>query len=117
MRIPTLLVRSRQTLQSVPHRPVADPDGAAVPPHLALIMLFVGGRPLRRNGIGVFEDEDILVLAEEAVEVFEAAAGRFGIEEVDGGYKGEVEDGPDDVEPPMERLDTNRGDLNNCCGL
>ena len=80
-------------------------------------MLFVGGRPLRRNGIGVFEDEDILVLAEEAVEVFEAAAGRFGIEEVDGGYKGEVEDGPDDVEPPMERLDTNRGDLNNCCGL
>ena len=58
-----------------------------------------------------------MVFAEEAIDVFEGAVGGFGVEEVDGGDEGGVEDDPDDVEAPAEGLDADRGDFNDCGGL
>ena len=46
-----------------------------------------------------------MILAEHAIDVFEGAVCSFRVEEVDGGDEGEVEDGPDDVEFPVEALD------------
>ena len=87
-------------------------------------MLDVRQGPLGRDGIFVGENEDlrfgvsglvreifvrepyVFVLAEHAVDVFESAVGGLGEEEVDNGDEGGVEDGPDDVEFPVERLDS-----------
>ena len=52
-----------------------------------------------------------MIFAEETINVFERAVGRFGVEEVDGGDEGGVEDNPDDVEAPAEGLDSDRSDF------
>ena len=52
-----------------------------------------------------------MILAEETVHVLEGAVGGFGVEEVDDGDEGEVEDDPDDVELPAEGLDADGGDF------
>ena len=64
-----------------------------------------------RGGVGVPVDEDVVVLAEEAVDVLERAVGRLGVEEVDDGHEREVEDGPDDVEAPVDAGDADGRDL------
>ena len=48
-------------------------------------MLNVRGGSLAGDGVFVAEDEDGLVFAEEAVDVFEFAVGGFGVEPVFGG--------------------------------
>lgn len=53
----------------------------------------------------------VLVFAEHAVDVLEFAVRGFGVEEVDDGDEGGVEDGPDDVELPLQGLDAYWGDL------
>ena len=74
-------------------------------------MLNVPPRPLARNSIFVPENENALVVTEEAVDVLEGAVGGLGVEEVDDGDKGGVEEGPDDVEFPLEGLDAYGGDF------
>ena len=55
-----------------------------------------------------------MVFAEEPVNVLEGAVGGFGVEKVDDGYEGGVEDDPDDVEFPAKGLDADRGDFDDC---
>ena len=81
-------------------------------------MLDVCSRSFACDGILVAEDEDVLIFAEEAVNVFKFAVGGFGVEaikvysieslddqqedlQVDDGNEGGVEDGPDDVKFPL----------------
>jgi hypothetical protein len=45
----------------------------------------------------------------------QGSSGCFGVEEVDAGDKGEIQDSPDDVEFPVEVLDPDGGDLNDLC--
>jgi hypothetical protein len=71
-----------------------------------------------------------MILCEEAVEIFEATAGSlcgvsnftfgryerstyFWVQEVDNGHERSVQDGPDDVEAPVKRVDANRRDFHN----
>ena len=74
-----LLVRQVHLGQPPPHRLGVGAHNAAVAPDLALLVLDVRGRALAGDGIFVSEDEDGLVFAEEAVDVFEFAVGGFGV--------------------------------------
>ena len=76
-------------------------DDRAVPSHLLMLIIDVCLRPLGARGILVAENEDVLILTEEPIDVFKFAARGFGVEEVDDGDEGGVEEGPDDVEFPM----------------
>jgi hypothetical protein len=58
-------------------------NNTAMPPNLLLLHLHVLFRSTRRNGFFVTEDEQRRVAVEEAVDVFEAATGGFGVQEVD----------------------------------
>jgi hypothetical protein len=58
-------------------------NNTAMPPNLLLLHLHVLFRSARRNGFFVTEDEQRRVTVEEAVDVFEAATGGFGVQEVD----------------------------------
>lgn len=80
-------------------------DDAAIPSDLDLLVLNVRQWTLRGNGIFVLEDEDVAILAEQAIDVFERAVGGFGVKEVDDWDEGGVENGPDYVELPVEILD------------
>jgi hypothetical protein len=82
-----------------------------ISPHLLNFLLCIPLRPLRRNGIRVLENENILILGEEAIEIFESAVRGFRVEKVDYGDKGGIEDGPDDVEFPLQRIDPDWGDF------
>lgn len=59
----------------------------------------------------VKSDDDTRVFTEVVVDVFERTARSFGIEEVCEWNEGAVEDRPDDVELPVEVLDTNLSDF------
>ena len=77
-----LLIRQIHFRQPPSHRLRICAHNTAVAPHLALLVLDVGGRALAGDGVFVAEDEDGLVFAEEAVDVFEFAAGGCGVEPV-----------------------------------
>jgi hypothetical protein len=72
-----------------------------------------------------------VILCEEAVEILEASAGSlrgisnftfgmheistyFWVQEVYNGHERSVQDGPDDVEAPVKRVDANGRDFHNC---
>ena len=76
-------------------------------------MLNVSKRTLGRDGIFILEDEDVLVVTEETVNIFEGAIRGFGVEKVDDWDEGSVEDGPNNIKLPMEGLDADGGDFNN----
>lgn len=57
-----------------------------------------------------------MVVCEEAVHILEGAVCCFGVEEVDDGDEGEVEDCPDDVELPAEGGDAWWCDFDNLLG-
>ncbi len=65
-------------------------------------MLDISKRTLGRDSIFVLEDQDILVVSEETVNIFEGAIRGFRIEKVDDWDEGGVEDGPNDIKLPME---------------
>lgn len=77
-----LLVRQIHLRQPPPHRLGVGAHNAAVASYLALLVFDVCGRALAGDGVFVAEDEDGLVFAEEAVDVFEFAVGGFGVESV-----------------------------------
>ena len=87
------------------HRLRIRTHNTTVPPDLRLFVLDICQGSLCSDGVFVREDEYVVVFTEEAVDVFEGAVGGFGEEEVDDGNEGGVEDGPDDVEFPVEGLD------------
>ena len=74
-------------------------------------MLDVTPRSLRADGLFIPAHDDAVVFAEEAIDIFESAVGGLRVEEVDYGDEGGVEDSPDDVEFPVEGLDTDGGDF------
>ena len=80
--------------------------------YLSLFMLDVGQRTLGRDSIFIPEDQDVLVVSEETVNIFEGAVRGFRVEEVDNRDKGGVEDGPDDIKLPMEGLNADGGNFN-----
>ena len=75
-------------------------------------MLDVSKRTLGRDSIFIPEDQNVLVVAEETINVFEGAIRSFGVEEVDDWDERGVEDGPNNIKFPMEGLNADRGDLN-----
>lgn len=70
--------------------------------------------PTRRDCIFVPEYQNPLIVAEESVDVFEASLGCFWIQEIHDRHKGEVENGPDDIEFPVKTLNAYWSYLNNC---
>ena len=74
----------------------------SVAAYLSLFMLNVSKRTLRRDSIFILEDEDVLVVTEETVNIFEGAIRGFGVEKVNDWDEGGVEDGPDNIELPLE---------------
>ena len=77
-------------------------------------MLDVTPRSLWANGFFVPAYNDTMVLTEEAVDILEGAVGGFRVKEVDYWHERGVEYSPDDVESPLESLNTDRSDLDNC---
>jgi hypothetical protein len=61
----------------------------------------------------VFEHEDVVVLHEISVDIFQSPASSFWVEQVDERYESTVEYCPDDVELPVERVDADWGDFDN----
>ena len=58
-------------------------NNTAIPPNLLLLHLHVLLGAPRGNGFFVAEHEQRCVAVEKAVDVFETAAGGFGVQEVD----------------------------------
>lgn len=77
-------------------------------------MFDIGCGPARCDCVFVSEYQDALVVAEESVDVFETSLGCFGIEEINHWHKGEVENGPDDVEFPVQTLNPYWRYLDHC---
>ena len=55
-----------------------------------------------------------MIVAKHAIDVFEGTIGGFGVEKVDNGDEGGVENCPDDVEFPLQALNANWRDFDNC---
>lgn len=108
---PALLVRLGHTRQPLLHRLRIRIDDATVPPYLVLVMLHVLQRPLLADGVLVPEHQDGRIIPEQAVNVLERAVGRFRVEEIDNGHERGVENGPDDVEFPLQGLDADGCDF------
>lgn len=85
-------------------------DGA-VTPDLFFFVLNVLHRSLGAGDALVSEDQVLGVLAIHAVDIFQRAVGGFGVEEIDDGHEGAVENGPYDIELPLKALDSGRGDF------
>lgn len=92
---------------------VADTWRTVYHPKLVLFCLLVSQWPLCANSIWVVENEDVVVLAEQTIDIFERAVRSLRVEEVDDGHKRRVKDRPNDVKLPLQRSDTDRGDFNN----
>lgn len=60
----------------------------------------------------VSEDQNVGVIHEISVNVFQRSSGCLGVKQVDKRYEGSVEDRPDDVELPAEISDADGRDLN-----
>ena len=82
--------------------------------YLSLFTLDVSKRTFGRDSIFVPEYQDVLVISEETVNIFQSAVRGFGVEEVDDRDERGIEDGPNDIEFPVERLNADRGDFNDC---
>ena len=78
-----LLIRKVHLRQPAPHSLRVRAHNAAVPSHLALLVLDVCGGALACNGVFVSEYEDTLIFAEEAVDILEFAVGGFGVKSED----------------------------------
>ena len=59
----------------------------------------------------VLEHEDVVVLHEVSIDVFQGPASGLWVEQVDERHKSAVEYGPDDVELPVEGADADWGDF------
>ena len=81
--------------------------------YLSLFTLDVSKRTLGRDGIFIPEDQDVLVVTEETVNIFQGAVRGFGVEEVDDWNERGVEDGPNNIKLPMEGLNADGGDFDN----
>lgn len=81
--------------------------------YLGLFMLDVGKRTLGRDRVFILEDEDVPVVTEETVNIFEGAIRGFGVEKVDYWDEGGIEDGPNNIELPLKGLDADGSDFNN----
>jgi len=81
--------------------------------NLVLLTLDVCQRTLSADSVLVTENEHIMVLTEEAVHVFKRSIGCLRIPEVHDRDKAEVENCPDDVELPVDAVDSDRGDFDN----
>ena len=81
--------------------------------YLRLFMLNVSKRTLGRDSIFIFEDEDVLIISEETVNIFEGAIRGFGVEKVDYWDEGGIEDGPNNIKFPLKGLDADGSDFNN----
>ena len=75
-----LLIRKIHLGQPAPHSLRVRAYNTTVPSNLALLVLDVRGWALACDGVFISEDEDVLVLAEQAVDVLEFAIGGFGVE-------------------------------------
>lgn len=91
-------------------------DASVVRSHAVLrklVLLNVLEWPDAARGIGVLVHEDVVVLAEVAVEIFEGAVGGLWIEEIHNRDEAEIQHCPNDVELPAQGLDTGGGDFDN----
>ena len=75
-------------------------------------MLDVSKRTLGRDSIFILEDQDVLVVSEETVNIFEGAVRGFRVEKVDNRDEGGVKNGPDDIKLPVEGLNADGGNFN-----
>lgn len=108
-----LLIRLGHTRQPLLHRLRIGADNATIPPHLILIMFHILQRPLLANGVLIPKHEDFRIIPEQPIDILERAVGRFRVEEIDDGHERGVEDGPDDVEFPLQGLDADGCDFDN----
>lgn len=60
----------------------------------------------------VSEDENVGMIHEVSVDIFQRSSGCLGVKQVDERYEGSVEDCPDDVELPAEVSDADGSNLN-----
>ena len=88
------------------HRFWVGADDTAIPSDFCFLVLNICQRPLRRDSILVFEDEYAVVLPEQSIDIFKGTVGSFGIEKVYDRNERCVQNGPDDVKLPVQRLDT-----------
>ena len=109
-----MLVFNYTTVTKTFHASMQYPEWKSVAAYFSLFMLNVCKRTLGRDSIFVLENEDVLVVSEETVNIFEGAIRGFRVEKVDYWNEGGVKDGPDDVKFPVERLDADGRDFNNC---
>ena len=95
------------------HTPVQYLELKSVDAYLSLFMLNVSKRTLGRDSIFILENEDVLVISEEAVNIFEGAIRGLGVEKVDDWNEGGVEDSPYNIKLPLEGLNADGGNFNN----
>lgn len=81
-------------------------DNTAISSHFRLLVLDIRQWSLLGDGIFVCENKYVIVLAEKSVYIFECAVGCFRVEKVYNGHERGIENSPNDVEFPVERLDT-----------
>lgn len=110
-RPPAFLIRPGHTRQPLLHHLRIRRHDTTIPPDLILLMLHILPRPLLTNGIFIPAHNNLIILAEKAIDILERPARRLRVEEVDDGHERRVEDGPDDVEFPLQRLDADGRDL------
>lgn len=94
------------------HAPMQYLKLKSVVAYLSLFMLNVSKRTFGGDSIFILEDEDVLVISEETVNIFEGAIRGLGVEKVDDWNEGGVEDGPYNIKLPLEGLNANGGDFN-----
>lgn len=100
-----LLIRLGHTRQPLLHRLGIGANNATIPPHLILIMFHILQWPLLTDGILIPKHKDARIIPKQPIDILERAVGRFRVEKIDDGYERSVEDGPDDVEFPLQGLD------------
>lgn len=96
----------------LPTRPPRRPEvHTTIPSHLHLLIIDILLWSLPTNRILVPEHQQAWLIHKVPVDVFEGAAAGLGVEQVDEGDEGEVQDRPDDVEFPAEGADARGGDF------
>ena len=108
-----MLVFNYTTVTKTFHASMQYPEWKSVAAYFSLFMLNVSKRTLGRDSIFVLENEDVLVISEETVNIFEGAIRSFRVEKVDYWNEGGVKDGPNDIKLPLEGLDADGRDFNN----
>ena len=108
-----MLVFNYTTVTKTFHASMQYPEWKSVAAYFSLFMLNVSKRTLGRDSIFVLENEDVLVISEETVNIFEGTIRGFGVEKVDDWNEGGVKDGPNNIKLPLEGLNADGGDFNN----